>query len=175
MRNIEGNWSTRPRRLHRKNIFKDSGFLKFEQESFSNLPLNIPYAKIMRKERLQLYNQAKANEWTATQYRQAVEWQYESRGILRVGDWKGYAFALLRWYEANWIKTADPNDPYFKNKTTRSHHGSKELIDRDKVLESKRLYRKTHADEIRAYKHSHRQQTNEARRIRDQFKKNQGQ
>lgn len=169
-REYEGLWRMSPRRKHRKDAY--IGFLPYEQETFSKLPLNIPYAKTMRKNRLKLFQQAKAEGWTATQYKQAVAWEYESRGILRTGDWKGYAFALLRWFETEWHKTADPNDPYLLRQT-RKHHGHRELVDRTKVIEQKRKYNALPStkEKRRKYRLEHRDQIRDAERKRKLFKR----
>ena len=74
-----GFWRISPRRKHRKEVFV--GFLPFEKETYSKLPLNIPYAKMLRANRLKLLQQAKTEKWTLVKYKQAVMWEYESRGI----------------------------------------------------------------------------------------------
>lgn len=173
-RGNQGEWRMGKRRTNRKTLFAQNGFMPFEQEAFSKLPLNIPYAKMMRRDRLKLFARAKKEKWPLNKYRQAVAWEYESRNILsNKKDYKGKAFALLKWFESEWLKTVDPNDPYFKNRATRKHHGHRELIDKEKVRKQKQEYRQRNADKIREYRRTHRPQIKEAERKRRDFKKRQ--
>jgi hypothetical protein len=169
-----GTWRMKVRRKKRKDRLLQAGFLKFEAEIYSKLPADIPYAKKLYKDRAKLYKKALKGQWTKEKYKLAILYEYDKRGIVKKGKYfgKAEAYALLRSFESDWLKTADPNDPYLRNK--RTHHGHKEVMDRDKVLKQKAEYRQRNADKIKEYRRTHREQIRESERKRRDFIKRQG-
>ena len=169
-----GAWRMKKRRKQRKDKLLSLGLLAFEAEIYSKLPADIPYAKKLYKDRAKLYKKALKGQWTREKYKLAILYEYDKRGIVKKGKYfgKAEAYALLRTFESEWLKTADPNDPYLRNK--RTHHGHKEAMDRDKVLKQKAEYRRTHAEEIRQYRKEHRPEIRESERKRRDFIKRQG-
>ena len=168
-----GFWRMGKRRLHRKEVYGNA-FLPFEKETFSKLPLNIPYAKMLRNNRLKLFKQAQSEKWTLAKYKQAVMWEYESRGINTQAPGSAEAFALLRIFEAEWKKVADPDDPYLLMMHKKKNHG--DTVDRNKLRKAKQIYNSRPEVKLaRAkYRREHRVEIANAERQRRAFKRTTG-
>jgi len=139
------------------------------------IPLNVPYFKNFINDRIKLKNRAIKEKWTATKLEGAVRLYYEARVGLQRGQRldKATILKMLKWYENEWRRTADPNDPYLL-KQKRAHHGRYEALNRPKVLQQKAEYRRTHAAEIAEYRRKNHAKILDAERKRRAFKRSQG-
>jgi hypothetical protein len=176
-REYEGGWRVPPLRAKRREILRQNGFLPIEQWTLSKVPLNVPYLKMLRKDRNREYRQSIDQETSKQRYVNAIALKYVAMGWHQEGTrftdtdvWK-----MLRWYEAEWRKTADPNDPYLLRQT-RKHHGTRELLDRNRVLKEKRRYNALPSTKAKRaeYRRTHRTQIAEAERKRKLFKRGLG-
>jgi hypothetical protein len=148
-------------------------FLEFEASTYSTIPFNIPYAKLMRKDREREYKQAVTDGWTTAQFNASILQRYEAQGWSRPNEPlnDASAFRALRWWESEWRNTA-PNDvvsKYVSPSARVSHH--KDSINLDLVRKQRKQYRELNKDKIAQYRRTHRQQTNEARKKLKEFKR----
>ena len=175
VRKTTGNWRMGKLRAHRKQAYTTRGFLAAEAELFSKLPLNIPYTKSLRKDREREFQRALKQGISKTRYTAAIRLKYSTMGWHKEGTRfsEGDIWRMLKYYEAEYIKTADPNDQYLLH--MRKHHGHKELLDRGKVLEQKRRYNALPSTKLKKaeYRKTHKEQIAESRRKLKAFKKGQ--
>lgn len=94
------------RRQTRKWHFLNAGFLPFEAQYLSAVPMKLPYVKKMMRERKELLRRATVGGWTRKEYEREIKDRYVENGwlikettISRKG-WIGRAdpWAMLRYY-----------------------------------------------------------------------------
>ena len=73
----------KPRRLQRRNMLLRNGFLPFEAQEMSKIPLDAPYLKDMIKERLSAFQEARRIRLSANAWKEVVYDIYISRGLTR--------------------------------------------------------------------------------------------
>ena len=70
----------RTRRQNRYLLLRNSGFLPYEAQTLSKVPLKVPYMDILIKERFKFKKQAIKDGWTKTKYELRIKDEYRVKG-----------------------------------------------------------------------------------------------